>query len=49
MIARGCRNGAAVNVLVMDVSVHSTAPSIDVAIWRSLGTRQEGEAVASAF
>jgi len=49
MTARSYHNGGTVNVLLMDGSVRSVAPSIDLAIWRALGTRQGGEVVSSPF
>jgi prepilin-type N-terminal cleavage/methylation domain-containing protein/prepilin-type processing-associated H-X9-DG protein len=45
MTARSYHTGGVVNVLLMDGSARPVTPSIDLATWRALGTRNGGEVV----
>jgi prepilin-type processing-associated H-X9-DG protein len=43
--ARSYHTGGLVNILMMDGSTRSVNPSISLAVWRALGTRQGGEVI----
>jgi prepilin-type N-terminal cleavage/methylation domain-containing protein/prepilin-type processing-associated H-X9-DG protein len=45
MTARSYHSGGSVNVLLMDGSVRSVTSSINLTVWRALGTRNGGEVV----
>jgi prepilin-type N-terminal cleavage/methylation domain-containing protein len=45
MTARSYHSGAVINALLMDGSVRTFTPSIEIAAWRSLATRNGGEPV----
>jgi prepilin-type N-terminal cleavage/methylation domain-containing protein/prepilin-type processing-associated H-X9-DG protein len=45
MTARSYHSGGVVNILLMDGSVRSVTPTIDLATWRALGTRNGSEVV----
>jgi prepilin-type N-terminal cleavage/methylation domain-containing protein/prepilin-type processing-associated H-X9-DG protein len=49
MTARSYHSGGTVNVLLMDGSVRSVTPSINLATWRALGTRAGNEVVSGDF